>query len=53
MKKVKTKEHINKLRNLKYKCVGESESESLSVVSELCDPMDYTVDEILQAKILE
>ena len=30
-----------------------SESESHSVVSALCNPMDYTVHEILQARILE
>ena len=29
------------------------ESESSSVVSTLCDPMDYTVHGILQARILE
>ena len=29
------------------------ESESCSVVSTLCDPMDYTVHGILQARILE
>ena len=31
---------------------SESESESPSVMS-LCNPMDYTVHEILQARILE
>ena len=30
MKKIKKKKHINKLRNLKYMYVGESESESES-----------------------
>ena len=29
------------------------ESESCSVVSTLCDPMDYTVHGILQARILK
>ena len=31
----------------------KSESESCSVVSTLCDPMNYTVHGILQARILE
>ena len=31
----------------------KSESEGCSVVSDSCDPMDYTVHGILQARILE
>ena len=33
--------------------LGPVETESRSVRSTLCDPMDYTVHEILQARILE
>ena len=32
---------------------SKEESESHSFVSDLCDPMDYTVHGILQARILE
>ena len=32
---------------------NESESESCSVGSDFCDPMDYTVHGILQVRILE
>ena len=32
---------------------SKSESESSSVVSDFCDPIDYTVHVILQARILE
>ena len=32
---------------------GPVETESRSVRSTLCDPMDYTVHEVLQARILE
>ena len=34
-------------------CLPESESESCSVVSDLCDPTDCTVCGILQARIME
>jgi len=34
-------------------CVYENESECLSLVSDSCGPMDYTVHGILQARILE
>ena len=36
-----------------FVCHEESANESCSVVSTLCDPMDYTVRGILQARILE
>ena len=34
-------------------CVCENESECLSLVSDSCGPMDYTVHGILQARILK
>ena len=37
----------------KTNCDTSYESESLSVASTLCDPVDYTVHGILQARILE
>ena len=39
--------------SLCYEYMKWSESESHSVVSALCNPMDYTVHEILRARILE
>ena len=33
--------------------IDESESERCLVMSDFCNPMDYTVHEILQARILE
>ena len=44
--------HVSR-SNIKFVFSLFLESESRSVMSSLCDPMDYTVDGILQARILE
>ena len=48
-----TKEHINKLRNLKYCMVGKGKGKVTQLCLTVCDPMDYIVHGILQVKILE
>ena len=46
--------HIRTLISVQFILVWkESESESRSVGSDSCDPMDYTIHGILQARILE
>jgi len=49
----KTRDFFKKISDTKVIFLAKSESESHSVLSTLCDPINYTVYGILQARILE
>ena len=49
----KTRDLFKKISDTKVIFLAKSESESHSVLSTLCDPMDYRVHGILQARTQE